>query len=156
MLSENFVQVWCDIGGCDVISLFCYIIVLFFSSIIQSHDLIFNGMLSFLSVITNTVYLEYSFCKAVLITLKKDFQRELSFVLLSSTDRGGLLFSLFYFRRNISLVYEIKTISLITCIIHITMLYKTLQLQKNKLFLNFSYVTTCNNEPEVTETLKHK
>lgn len=51
-------------------------------------------MLSFLSVITNTVYLEYSFYKAVLITLKKDFQKELSFVLLSSTDRGGLLFSL--------------------------------------------------------------
>lgn len=59
-------------------------------------------------------------------------------------------------RRNISLVYEIKTTPLITCIIHITMLYKTLQLQKNKLFLNFSYVTTYNNEPEVTETLKHK
>ena len=45
-------------------------------------------MLSFLSVITNTVYLEYSFYKAVLITLKKDFQKELSFVLLISTDRG--------------------------------------------------------------------
>ena len=75
MLSENFVQVWCDIRGCDVISLFCYIIVLLFFSIIQSHDLIFNGMLSFLSVITNTVYLEYSFYKAVLITLKKIFRK---------------------------------------------------------------------------------
>ena len=49
---------------------------------------------SFLSVITNTAYLEYSFYKAVLVTLKKDFQKELSFMVLSSTDRGGLLFSL--------------------------------------------------------------
>ena len=178
-------------------------------------------MLSFLSVITNTVYLEYSFYKAVLITLKKIFRKNwvlscwvalieedcyfhfqrinwlLDIANIPQATAIGLTTCQVYWvnwkvwhigqlstvntscwflqiqiffgivkklpellgsaiRRNISLVYEIKTISLITCIIHITMLYKTLQLQKKKLFLNFSYVTTCNNEPEVTETLKHK